>query len=373
MKIKNKICIERDGIKMGDEVKFKSKHDGKEYTGYVAVIDPNYPKDNRHMCYLLRLKDFNGGTKDYWWDKEWYPEEEKKEEYNCYWASKNEFEVIGSKITNKKTEFKIEDKVRVLSKTVPGFYMSDKELDNIYSKDRIGYIVKIYGDGSGKNADNCLCVDNIKNGYGGNFFAPKDLELIEREVIQEKEAIVHCPTQKLYNKVQKKMLETKKWYGNNKEYHNCWKVYKEKTCLCVLKDNNYRITYGSEDIYQNYYANVPIISAEEYLGDTLTLNTEIPYMPHYEMLNGHITITHNTNKSNFKRMLQKLNTQFKKYLNDDLKAQYRAGFRDGNLALTAYGREELAEIVAESTPSTNIKKEFTNRAKEIIAEEEKKK
>jgi len=88
-KYKGKICVEKDGIKVGDKVKYRSGD--KEYTGYVAVIDP---KDDEES-FLLRLKDYieenyNGFN---YWGEDWYPEEEKKGE-NCWWACKKEIEII---------------------------------------------------------------------------------------------------------------------------------------------------------------------------------------------------------------------------------------------------------------------------------------
>ena len=91
MKFNGKICIEKDGIKVGDKVKYR--HGYKKFTGYVAVIDPNYDES---FPYLLRLKGFLGNGEYEYWNKDWYPENEKKGKENCWWTCKNKFEVIGS-------------------------------------------------------------------------------------------------------------------------------------------------------------------------------------------------------------------------------------------------------------------------------------
>ena len=73
-------------------------------------------------------------------------------------------------INQEKQEFKVGDEVKVISKTVP-----DYSQDAAMQIGRIGYIIKIYGDGSGSDSNNCLVVDNEKNSEGGNFFASRDL------------------------------------------------------------------------------------------------------------------------------------------------------------------------------------------------------
>lgn len=80
----DKIIKEKDGIKVGDKV------DRNGYKGYVAVIDPN----DDYCNFILRLDEYNGQNKSKYWDKDWYPEHEKKEEKNCAWASKGEFTVV---------------------------------------------------------------------------------------------------------------------------------------------------------------------------------------------------------------------------------------------------------------------------------------
>lgn len=84
------IIKQRDGIKVGDKVEYNG------YNGYVAVIDPYVSPP-----FLLRLEEFNEDYKaSNFWDENWYPESEKKEEHNCIWANKENFKVIEPQITN---------------------------------------------------------------------------------------------------------------------------------------------------------------------------------------------------------------------------------------------------------------------------------
>ena len=68
-----------------------------------------------------------------------------------------------------------------------------------------------------------------------------------------------------------------------------------------------------------------------------------------------------------KTMLQQLTNTLKKILPSDIQKQYRAGFRNGDLAITELGLRELTEILADK-----FKKELTDRALEVIKSEEKK-
>ena len=80
--------------------------------------------------------------------------------------------------------FKIGDKVRMKSKRIGIRFIESNLYENM-----IGYVVKIYGDGSGKDLHNCLGVwMTMKTGIdsiGGDFFSPHDLVLIERDDINE--------------------------------------------------------------------------------------------------------------------------------------------------------------------------------------------
>lgn len=65
-------------------------------------------------------------------------------------------------------------------------------------------------------------------------------------------------------------------------------------------------------------------------------------------------------------IMTKLTNAFKKFLSPSLKAQVEAGFRGSDLELTPEGNRTLMEIVAEK-----FDKEFTDKAKERVAEEKK--
>ena len=67
-----------------------------------------------------------------------------------------------------------------------------------------------------------------------------------------------------------------------------------------------------------------------------------------------------------KTMLQKLSDTLKRVLNKDMQAQYKAGYRDGGLALTETGMQALIELLAIEKET-----ELADKAREHIAEEEK--
>ena len=78
MKMKGKICVEKEGFKVGDLVGYED--DDVLYNGYVAVIDPD--KCMRGDYFLLRLKDYNGhngdcNNGDRYSKKSWFPKKEK--------------------------------------------------------------------------------------------------------------------------------------------------------------------------------------------------------------------------------------------------------------------------------------------------------
>jgi hypothetical protein len=66
-----------------------------------------------------------------------------------------------------------------------------------------------------------------------------------------------------------------------------------------------------------------------------------------------------------KNMIQKISSTLKRVLSASMQAQYKAGFRNGDLALTEKDRNELLELLA-----AKHEKELTDVAKEIIKEEE---
>ena len=151
MKMNKEICIELNGIKVGDIVRYE------DFYGYVAVINPR--TDDLGQDYLLRLKNYeghNGGNKENWYPKN----ERKKEENNCWWARKNELEVIHNKpltqkfiewnkkyninkSTKKKSKYiylcpKCEDEITQEKDSVsPGYFGSCSRCDEDFFKEEV--------------------------------------------------------------------------------------------------------------------------------------------------------------------------------------------------------------------------------------------
>jgi len=73
-------------------------------------------------------------------------------------------------------KFEVGDKVKIKGKSVG---LASLEFFKGRYPDSIGYITKIYGDGNGNDTGNCLVVDYKPDTNEGNYFAPKDLELIK--------------------------------------------------------------------------------------------------------------------------------------------------------------------------------------------------
>jgi hypothetical protein len=65
--------------------------------------------------------------------------------------------------------------------------------------------------------------------------------------------------------------------------------------------------------------------------------------------------------------MKKLSNAVKKFLNADLQAQLKAGYRNGDLELTQDGKDVILELLADT-----VADKFTAAANEKIAEEEKK-
>lgn len=68
-----------------------------------------------------------------------------------------------------------------------------------------------------------------------------------------------------------------------------------------------------------------------------------------------------------KSTMKKLSNEVKKFLNVDLQAQLKAGYRNGDLELTQEGKDVLLELLVDT-----VADKFTASATEKIAEEEKK-
>jgi hypothetical protein len=129
------ICKEKDGIRVGDKVLYNG------HKGYVAVIDPTSPA----LCFLLRLDDNYGYNTVEWWDKEWYPDTEKKENENCRWCEKTEFKVI--KQSQEKQEM-FEDNKTITElgiDTTRKFFYADEESNGTFEKGDILELERDYG------------------------------------------------------------------------------------------------------------------------------------------------------------------------------------------------------------------------------------
>lgn len=89
------------------------------------------------------------------------------------------------------------------------------------------------------------------------------------EHLEPLELIIHCPTKELSNQVLKKLEgEGVVWTEGQKPTElNHWDEYKENTCY-YLKDN--KLKFSDKSFWQIECPNVPIISAEEYLGEETT-------------------------------------------------------------------------------------------------------
>lgn len=91
-------------------------------------------------------------------------------------------------------KFKVGDKVKIIGKSVEGWgNWEELKKGGSYSND-IGYVIEIYGDGSGKDGKNCLVVDERPDSDSGNYFAPHDLELIEETNNQGSEGTGYTTT-----------------------------------------------------------------------------------------------------------------------------------------------------------------------------------
>jgi len=272
---------------------------------------------------------------------------------------------------NKSVEFKVGDRVRIINKEKDNHTGVSYEDIGVDFMNPSSYIGKIANITHIKNSSLPFMLGETENKKYLGLYTAKDLELVE-----EKEVIIRCPTKELWDKV----MEKENNIGNN-----FWDDYKEKSCLRI-KDGKFK-GFGNVEYYQEQYQENPIISAGEYLGDTLT---EKDIQGAVDTLDNSGTGFYNlrsyTNMSRFgfqdfssryptqevnkpkHKFMQTLTNTLKKILPSDIQKQYRAGLRNGDLALTGQGNFELLELLADT-----FKKELTDRAIEIIKEEEKKK
>ncbi len=314
------ICVELNGIKVGDRVRVRSKS-------------------------------------EIWYDKEWYPKEEKRTEKDCWWADwadKENFEVI-SKFPDQETEdwyqehrtkywkqeFKVGDKVKIR-----------KDSEYFGQFEGVGEIKIIGGDGW----------IWVKSGDYSNIYKLQDLELVE---VEQKEVIVHCPTQELFDKVQKKMLETTEWANGDKFCHGeYWKKNKEKTCLSILKKDRYKIGYDGLEWYKERFSKwkVKFISAEEYLGKVFPYTYTVGGIDaskitviDFSLRNGSYTPI--TNPTQFNKPKHNFMSVIKNaFKSKEQKALDHFDIVNGDGGLTPRGREELIDYLW--LKDKDLKKDF---------------
>lgn len=96
-------------------------------------------------------------------------------------------------------------------------------------------------------------------------FGDKHLEPIPED---KKQFIVHCPTEELWRRVQEKMFsEGYEWIDGGKKYEDGWNRYKKQSYITVGQYDKGDMTYADRPFYEAKYPTIPIISAEEYLGE----------------------------------------------------------------------------------------------------------
>lgn len=102
------------------------------------------------------------------------------------------------------------------------------------------------------------------------------------KTFEQKELAIHVKTQAEWDAVAQKMLDDPnigKWYG--REQGMCsryWNEQRENTVIYSLKKNNYKITFLDLDFYKNkYYSQLPLQTAEEYLGYDVNIPTRTDY------------------------------------------------------------------------------------------------
>ena len=101
------------------------------------------------------------------------------------------------------------------------------------------------------------------------FEYPENIEPYEDEKKEpKKQFIVHCPTEELWRRVQEKMFsEGYEWIDGGKKYEDGWNRYKKQSYITVGQYDKGDMTYADRPFYDAKYPTIPIISAEEYLGE----------------------------------------------------------------------------------------------------------
>jgi len=241
--------------------------------------------------------------------------------------------------------------------------------------------------------------------------------------------IIHCPTKEDWKRVVQKLLDDGcNWNGGEGTNLNFWTSYEEKSCVSVEERT---LEFSSKSYYQKNYPNIPIITADEFMGGEFKVGDRVEII-NTDSLNGVTgTISEIENKletkiwceewsdgggrdwmppkniklidegkeesyiipdykmpdyskmlfnlwnyedtppteSKIKTMLNRIPRTLKRVLSPDLQKQYKAGLINGDLELTEKGREEMFDILSQEDV---VKKGLTKFAEEIIKKAKKK-
>jgi hypothetical protein len=183
-----------------------------------------------------------------------------------------------------------------------------------------------------------------------------------------KQVIVKVPTREDWNEVVQKCLDNGlKWLLKEEDtiMDTYWDDYKDQSCISVCCDGDY-LQYGSEGGAKRHYSQYPIITAEEFLEEEIP-DGIIEYIDY--VLNEDLSYSKNLTGSGEtisqpKKIMNKLTSMLKRILDPEAQTLYKAGFIDGNMALTSRGQEALNAILF-----TANKAELVKQAEEELKEE----
>ena len=225
--------------------------------------------------------------------------------------------------------FKVEDKVRIKSKSVGADFEFYRGANNNKLE---GIITGISGDGSGKDRENCIEI------YGG-CFAPQDLELIQDD---------WWLSLKVGDKVKLR---------KDSQYFSQMNGWGEIMLIDCSKITNYPIAIKWENGNECYYRSCDIDETQIIKkGETINLTGT---------LTGQITPC--LKEKPVITKMQKLTNKLRRFFNESQKLQYKAGYIDECNNSTENGRETLEYILREK-----FEAELNEAAKIDIAENEKK-
>jgi hypothetical protein len=191
-----------------------------------------------------------------------------------------------------------------------------------------------------------------------------------------KQVIVKVPTIEDWEKVVQKCLDNGvKWLLEEDTIMDTyWDNYKDQSCISVCCDGDY-LQYGSEEGAKRHYSQYSIITAEEFLGGEYMFYNAIGNFRYKgysveRLQNGNIMIYPQNitgsgeTISQPKTNMNKLTSMLKRVLDPEAQTLYKAGYIDGNMALTAKGQEALNAILF-----TANKAELVKQAEEELKEE----